>query len=109
MKIGKEGHCYKILKDDGTPVILTINEVSMLINFVGKENLRANITDQVAEAEQDWLDLSDYPGTRDEFIQEVFEEFEDEIDYGNSVSDDDIYDRIVDFGTFYNLERCENE
>ena len=108
MKIGKEGNYYKILKDDGTPVVLSCNEVSLLVNFVGKEGLRSQIEDRVAEAESDWLDLSKYEGTREEFMQEIFDDLEDEIDYGNSVSDELIDERINDLGTFYNLERwCE--
>ena len=107
MKIGREGHYYKILKDDGTHVILTPLEAGLLVNFIGKENLRAQIDERLEEAECDWLDLSDYPGTRDEFIQEIFEELEDEIDYGNSVSDDTIGDHIIDLGTYYRLERCD--
>lgn len=108
MKIGKEGNYYKILKDDGTPVVLSCNEAGLLVNFIGKENLRINIDARLEEAECDWLDLSDYDGTRDDFIQEIFDDLEDEIDYGNSVSDELIDERINDLGTFYNLERgCE--
>lgn len=109
MKIVKRENNYLILKDDGTPVILTINEAGLLVNFIGKENLRLQIDYRLEDAENDWLDISKYNGTREEFIQEIFEELEDEIDYGNSVSDEFIDERINDLGTFYNLERCENE
>lgn len=108
MKIGREGIYYKILKDDGTPIILNCVEVGLLINFVGKENLRAQIEDRVSDAESDWLDLTQYEGTREEFMQEIFDELEDEIDYGNSVSDDCIDERIADLANFYgNLEKEE--
>ena len=108
MKIVKKENNYLILKDDGTPVILTCAEAGLLVNFIGKENLRVQIDERLEEAECDWLDLSDYNGTRDDFIQEIFDDLEDEIDYGNSVSDDYIDERINYLGTFYNLERwCE--
>lgn len=105
MKIGRQGNYYKILKDDGTPVILTCSEAGILVNFIGKEGLRSQIDDRTTIAELDWLDLSKYNGSREEFIQEIFEELEDEIDYGNSVSDDEIDERIGDLGTYYNLEK----
>ena len=101
MKIGREGHYYKILKDDGTPVLLTCAEAGLLVNFIGKEGLRASIDERLEIAELDWLDISKYEGTRDEFMQEIFDELEDEIDYGNSVSDDEIDERICDTAAFY--------
>ena len=101
MKIAKNGPHYLIVKDDGTNTILTCNEVSLLVNFVGKEGLRSQIEDRLSEAESDWLDLSKYEGTREEFMQEIFDELEDEIDYGNSVSDDEVDERIEDTAGFY--------
>ena len=105
MKIAKEGRYYKILKNDGTPVVLSIAEAGLLVNFIGKENLRSQIEDRLAEAESDWLDMTKYEGSRDEFIQEIFEELEDEIDYGNSVSDEWIDERIGDLAMCYGLEK----
>lgn len=108
MKIGRQGSYYKILKDDGTPVVLTCVEAGLLVNFIGKEGLRAQIEDRVTIAELDWLDLSKYEGTREEFVQEIYDDLEDEIDYGNSVSDDEIDDRISDTAGFYGgLEKEE--
>lgn len=104
MKIVKRERHYLILKDDGTPVVLSINEACLLINFIGKENLRVQIEERTDEAESDWLDLSKYNGTRDEFIQEIYEELEEEIDYGNSVSEEYIDERISDLACFYGLE-----
>lgn len=101
MKIVKRENNYLILKDDGTPVILTCAEAGLLINFIGKENLRVQIEDRTALAELDWLDISKYEGTRDEFMQEIFDDLEEEIDYGNSVSDDEIDERICDTAAFY--------
>ena len=101
MKIGREGHYYKILKDDGTPVILTCAEAGLLVNFIGKEGLRSQIDERVEIAEYDWLDLSKYEGPREDFLQEIFDDLVDEIDYGNSVSDDEIDERICDTAAFY--------
>ena len=108
MKIEKEGHYYRIQKVDGTTVFLTCAEAGLLVNFIGKESLRANIDERLEIAELDWLDISKYEGTRDEFMQEIFDDLEDEIDYGNSVSDDEIDERIYDTAAFYGgLEKEE--
>lgn len=101
MKITKEGNNYLISRNDGVTVILTCAEAGLLVNYIGKEGLRVQIEDRTALAELDWLDLSKYEGTFDEFVQEIFDDLEDEIDYGNSVSDDEIDERISDTAAFY--------
>lgn len=103
MKIARRENNYLIVKNDGTNVILTCAEAGLLINFIGKENLKIQIADRVEEAKNDWLDLSEY--NTDDFIQEIFEELEDEIDYGNSVSEEYIDERISDLGSFYGFEK----
>lgn len=94
---------YVINRNDGTSVSLTCNEASLLINFCGKEGLRQQIEYRLDEANGDWIDISKYEGTREEFIDEIYEAFEDEIDYGNSVDDDDIDDKIADYATSYDM------
>lgn len=96
---------YVINRDDGSEVSLTCNEASLLINYCGKEGLRQQINDLLDDAiENGDCDLEKYDGTREEFVQEVFECFEDEIDYGNSVDDDEISDKIYDLATEYELD-----
>lgn len=96
---------YVINRDDGTEISITCNEASLLINYCGKEGLRQQINDLLDDAiENGDCDLSRYEyGDRDDFVQEVFEKFEDEIDYGNSVDDDDIDAVIYDLIGYYNL------
>ena len=103
MKIARRENNYLIVKNDGTSVILTCAEAGLLVNFIGKENLKIQIADRVEEAKNDWLDLSEY--NTDDFIQEIFDELEDEIDYGNSVSEEYIDERISDLGRFYGFEK----
>ena len=96
---------YVINRDDGSEVILTCNEASLLINYCGKEGLRNQIGYQLDDViDNGDCDLEKYDGTREEFIQEVFEYFEDEIDYGNSVDDSEISDKIYDLVTEYGLD-----
>lgn len=107
MKITNEDNNYKILKDDGTSVVLTSAEAWALMTFIRKENLRDLIGYEVDDAEEDWLDLSKYDGTRDEFIDEIFSNLEYMIDNGDSVSTEYVYDQIDDLGRFYKLEKEE--
>jgi len=96
---------YVINRDDGSKVVLTCNEASLLINYCGKEGLRQQINYQLDDViDNGDCDLEKYDGTREEFVQEVFECFEDEIDYGNSVDDSDISDKIYDLVTEYGLD-----
>lgn len=96
---------YIINRDDGSKVVLTCNEASLLINYCGKEGLRQQINYQLDDViDNGDCDLEKYNGTREEFIQEVFEYFEDEIDYGNSVDDSEISDKIYDLVTEYGLD-----
>ena len=105
MTIERKDGKYIINRDNEEPVALTCNEVSLLVNFVGKEGLRIQINDRLDEAiENGDCDLSQYEyGDREDFVQEVFEKFENEIDYGNSVDDADIDAEIYDLIDYYNL------
>lgn len=108
MEIKKNGHDYIIERNDGTSVELQCNEVSLLVNFFGKEGLRSQIGECLDFAvEENGLDLDKYEGTREEFIEEIFVDFEDEVDCGNSVDDSDIDDKIRDLADFYEL--CTND
>lgn len=106
MTIENRNGQYVINRDDGSEVILTCNEASLLINYCGKEGLRQQINDRLDDViENGDCDLSRYEyGDREDFVQEVYEYFEDEIDYGNSVDDDEISDKIYDLVTEYGLD-----
>ena len=104
MNIKSERTQYIITRDDGTTVNLTGYEVSMLINLVGKEGLRSQIEDRIAQADGDWIDMNRYPFSREEFVEEIFVDLEDEIDCGNSVDDDTIDDKIADLSSYYEMD-----
>ena len=104
MEIKRNENNYTIERNDGTSVELTFNEVSLLVNFFGKEGLRSQIGECLDFAvEENGLDLDKYEGTREEFIEEIFVELEDEVDCGNSVSDEWVDDRIRDTADYYGL------
>lgn len=105
MTITKEGNNYLINRNDGVTVILTCAEAGLLVNYIGKEGLLDQINDRIYYAKLDWLDITKYPYSEEEFADEVFSKFEDEIDYGNSVGDDEIDDEIADLAKYYGLEK----
>lgn len=105
MTITKEGHNYLINRNDGVTVVLTCIEADQLMTYIRRDNLRYLIDDMVDNAEADWLDLSKYEFTRDDFIQEIFDNLADEIDYGNPVTEEQVEEQINDLGTFYKLEK----
>lgn len=99
-----EARTFTLHRENGT-VDLTMNEVGFIVNQFGKMNLRSNIIDRINSANDDWLDVSKYPYSFEELVDEIFVDLEDEIDYGNSVSDEDIDDKISDLCSYYELER----
>ena len=94
---------YTITRADGTAIELTANEVSLLMNQMQKDTLRERIEDAVNDMDGDTIDMGKYEYTREEFIDEIFVDLEEEIDYGNAVSDDDITDKINDVANFYEM------
>ena len=94
---------YTITRDDGTTIELTASEVSLLMNQMQKDTLRERIEDAVNDMDGDTIDMSKYEYTREEFIDEIFADLEEEIDYGNAVSDDNITDKINDVANFYEM------
>ena len=103
MKIAKNGFDYIIEKRDGTTVTLSAYEAGLIVLFIRKENLRDLIIDVAESNSGDAWDMEKAPNGFDSFIDEIFEELEDEIDYGNSVSEDEVYDKIVDLATIYDM------
>ena len=104
MEINRIDGRYVINRDDGTEVSLTCNEVSLLVNYVGKEGLRSQIEDRVAFAIENYgLIMEKYEWSYEEFIDEIYTDLEDEIDCGNSVDDDTIDDKIADLGDYYDM------
>ena len=91
---------YTLVRDIGS-VDRTANEVSFLMNQYMKYGLRERIESIMHEADGDSIDLSKAPHGFDDLVEEVYVDLEDEIDYGNYPSDDDISDKIQDVCDFY--------
>lgn len=68
-----------------------------------KISVRDQIRYAIEDMDGDTISLGSYDGDTDEFIDEVFSTFEDEIEYGNSPSEDDIKDAITDTAEWYGI------
>ena len=98
-----ENNTYTLERENGT-LDLTANEVSFILNQANKIGLRDRIEDLCREMDGDTIDLERYPYTFEEFIDEIFVDLEDEIDFGNIPSEEDIKDTIHDTANFYDME-----
>ena len=101
--IRNENGTYTLERENGT-IDLTANEVSFIVNQSNKLGLRDSIEYLVKEMDGDTIDMTRYPYTYDEFIDEIFTDLEDEIDYGNMPDDDDIREKIHDTANYYEME-----
>ena len=98
-----ENRNYTLTRADGTVLTLTANEVSLLATQMHKHDLRISIEDRVKEADGDTIDMNRYPYSYEEFIDEIYIDLEEEIDYGNPVSEEDIDEKITDTADFYEM------
>lgn len=80
------------------------NDMSLLVNIYMKDQLRDSIEYELHEADGDTIDLERYPYSFDELVDEIFTDLEDEVDYGNPPTDDDIKEKIADTASFYEME-----
>lgn len=110
MKIENNGTGYTITRDDGTVIVLTANEVSLLTNRSTLDSLRSAIGYVVDDMEGDRIDTSAFDGGRDAFIDEIFECFSDDVECTGKIPDDDeIEERIRDEARWYDGVLIEEE
>ena len=101
MKLARNPDGSFTFERENGSVTLTGNEMSFLFNQFAKISLRESIEYRLRELDGDRIDLSMYPYSFEELIDEVFVELEDDIDHGNMPDDKDIDDRIMDTAEFY--------
>lgn len=100
--ITRNEYGYEI-KADTYSMIIPHNDMSLLMNRFMKDSLRDSIEYELLEAHEDTIDLSKYPYSHEELVDEIFTDLEDEIDYGNPPTDDDIKDKIAEVASFYGM------
>ena len=68
-----------------------------------KQEIRTAIRYTCEDADGDTLSLGSFDGTTDEFIDEVFSSFEDDIECGVYPSETDIEDAVLDTADSYGI------
>lgn len=91
--------------DTGAGITLTGEQLAFLHNEYDMVNLRSSIEYRVNALDGDTIDTNLYEcGTREDFIEEVFEQLKDRYDlYGKMPDDDDIDGMITDLADDYDM------
>lgn len=95
--------CTIELSTETRTVLLNNEEIQKLKDFLVLDTLRSNITYVLNDMiEDEDIDISDYPYTKEELIDEIYIDYEDKVCNDEPFpSDDDIYDSIVDLIEYY--------
>ena len=101
--IERNEYGYEI-KSSTYSTIIPHNDVSLLLNVYMKDSLRDSIEYELKQADGDTIDISKYPYTYEELVDEIFVDLEDEVDYGNPPTDEDIKAQIETVASFYEME-----
>jgi len=68
-----------------------------------KRDVRDAIRYACADMDGDDISLGSFDGSEDDFVEEVFSSFEEEIEYGNYPNEDDIKNAIIDTADAYGI------
>ena len=92
------------LTDDlGNIISMSSALAGVLYEQMTKRNVRDAIRYATEDADGDTIALGSFDGTIDEFVDEVFSTFEEEIGYGNYPSEEAIADAITDTADSYGI------
>ena len=70
---------------------------------IAKQDVRDAIRYTCEDYDGDAISLGSFDGTTEDFIEEVFYRFEDEIEYGNYPTEDDIQNAVLDIADEYGI------
>lgn len=85
-------------------MVIPHREMSLLMNRYMKDSLRDSVEYELREADGDTIDLEKYPYSFEELVDEIYVDLEDEVDYGNPPTDEDIKDKIQEVASYYEME-----
>lgn len=94
---------YKIVSPT-YQITIPHRDMSLLVNIYMKDSLRNSIEYELREADGDTIDLERYPHSFEELVDEIFVDLENEIDYGNLPTDEDIQEKIADIAGYYDMD-----
>lgn len=92
-----------LVMEDGSICSMLAAQAGILREQYEKLSVRDAIRYALDDLDGDQIALGSYDGTTDEFIDEVFASFEDEIECGNHPDDDAIQDAIIDLANDYGI------
>ena len=70
---------------------------------LAKRDVRDAIRYTAEDYDGDVIALGSFDGTTDDFVEEVFYRFEEEIEYGNYPTEDDIQEAVLDTANDYGI------
>lgn len=92
-----------LIDDIGNIISMSSALAGVLREQLAKMDVRDAIRYTVEDYDGDAISLGSFDGTTDEFIDEVFSTFEDEIEFGNYPSEDEIQCAVIDTAESYGI------
>lgn len=93
--------------DTGEILSMSSALAGVLKEQLAKHDVRDAIRYTIEDYDGDVIALESFDGTTEEFVEEVFDRFEEEIEYGNYPTDDDIQEAVLDTADDYGI-RIDN-
>ena len=92
-----------LIDDTGDIISMSSALAGVLREQLAKIDVRDAIRYTVEDYDGDMISLGSFDGTTDEFIDEVFSVFEDEIEVGNYPNEDTIQEAVLDTADSYGI------
>lgn len=89
--------------DTGEILSMSSALAGVLKEQLAKHDVRDAIRYTIEDYDGDVIALGSFDGTTEEFVEEVFARFEEEIEYGNYPTEDDIQEAVLDTADDYGI------
>lgn len=97
------GKYLTITLDSGEPLVLTASCADLIKSRMLEEDVRASIRFALEEYDGDVIALGSFDGTEEDFVEEVFDTFTNDIEFGNYPSEDAIQTAVLDVARDYGI------
>ena len=92
-----------LIDDLGNIISMSSALAGVLREQLAKHDVRDAIRYTVEDLDGDWISMGSFDGTEEEFIDEIFSCFEEEIEVGNYPSEEYIKEIILDTADSYGI------
>lgn len=75
----------------------------VLYEQLSKINVRDAIRNTAEDYDGEWISLGSFDGTTEEFVEEVFSLFDNDIEFGNYPSEEAIQNAVIDTAEDYGI------